>query len=157
MRLTKFGFSPLSIVTVVALAFVVLAGFTFMPSGTVEACNPCNCKEDLRDNCQGIEFYGVYTRVIGGQCVIDAYRMSDSGPGRRVFRVTERELARLPEFPESNLLVRENDAVALYKLTTGEYQINAGPDLNNKVYVIIFTGCPSNSRQESSFEVQRPS
>jgi hypothetical protein len=126
-------------------------------AGTVEtayACNPCDCPEDRRNNCQGIEYYAIYAReAANGTCSIEAYRFNADGMGTRVFRVSARQLSQVPEFPARNTLIRENEGVALYRLTTGEYQVNAGPDSNNKVYVLIFEGCPATMIREETFSV----
>lgn len=39
----------------------------------------------------------------------------------------------------------------MYKLTSGEYQVNAGPDKENKVYVVIMKGCPAEVVREEVF------
>ncbi|MDX2138428.1 MAG: hypothetical protein SF123_10070 [Chloroflexota bacterium] len=144
-------FRILSFVVVVAL----VAGSVYVaavPTETALACNPCDCPEDRRINCQGIQFYGVYTYTRGGVCYIDAYRMQDNGsPGRRAWRVTSRDLADIPERPEENLLITEGDAIAIYRLTSGELQVNAGPAPDGKVYVLIFNNCPAGERRESTF------
>ncbi len=41
--------------------------------------------------------------------------------------------------------------ISLYKLSTGEFQINVGPDQENKVYTINFTGCPAEDVTEGTF------
>jgi len=51
-----------------------------------------------------------------------------------------------------NTLIEQYYEYALYRLTTGEFQLNAGPfDEENKVYVVIFTGCPATSISESTY------
>lgn len=64
----------------------------------------------------------------------------DNGKGRLAFTVTLAELNKLPDHPETNILVEENLDARLYKLTTGEYQVNRlKPD--GKDYVFTFDGC----------------
>lgn len=122
-----------------------------------QACNPCDCPGDRRINCQGIEYYAVYTRVnTAGICNIDVFLLTGQDNGRRAFRVTPDEQAALPGAPAENLMVDSYYEVAMYKLTTGEYQVNAGPDVNGKVYVVRFRGCPATDIQEESFVVERP-
>ena len=69
--------------------------------------------------------------------------MKDKG----VLKVYSGKLPRDPraEIPEENLLIAQSEdgTVALYKLTTGEYQVNAGPDADGYVYVLIWTGIPA--------------
>jgi hypothetical protein len=152
MKLRAFFVSAMPLVTV---AIVALAAFFIIapPTATTYACNPCQCPEDRRMNCQGIQYYGVYTYNRGGVCYLDAYRMKDDGsPGRRVWRVTSRDLTRVPELPERNTLITEGDGIALYRLTSGELQVNAGPAGDGKVYVMVFNGCgDAAERRESTF------
>jgi hypothetical protein len=122
---------------------------------TAEACLPCYCPDDLRINCHGNEYYGVYTRLTrSGQCYIDVLLIDqETGRGRRAIRLTAAEQAEVPEFPEENLLVEQYYEVALYRLTTGEWQVNAGPTAEGKVYVVVFTGCPATNVYEYDFFV----
>lgn len=55
--------------------------------------------------------------------------------------VSASRLERLPDTPSRNRRVtRTSDHyVTLYKLTTGEFQVNIGPDNDGKVFVYIFT------------------
>jgi hypothetical protein len=115
-------------------------------------CNPCDCPHDNRENCQGIEFYAVYARGTEGSCTMDVYRFNNAGNSRRVMRVTQREIDRLPDSVEENTLIKRADGIELYQLTSGELQFNAGPDANNKVYVMIFNyTCPAEVIREESF------
>lgn len=139
-----------------AVLFGLQVAFGLSPAPAVEtakACNPCECENDRRLNCLGNEFYAVYARESRTTCTIDVYLISNQGrgTGRPAFRITAAERAGLPEKPEENLLVDEYYEVALYKLTTGEYQVNAGPDQNGKVYVVRFTGCPAENINEETF------
>lgn len=58
--------------------------------------------------------------------------------------VSSADLADYPERPASNTLVARSSVcpVAFYILTTGEYQVNIGPDREGKTYVTIFRGLP---------------
>lgn len=58
--------------------------------------------------------------------------------------VSSADLADYPERPASNTLVARSRVcpVAFYILTTGEYQVNIGPDREGKTYVTIFRGLP---------------
>ncbi|NDJ63191.1 MAG: hypothetical protein GYB67_18875 [Chloroflexi bacterium] len=114
------------------------------------ACNPCECPNDQRHNCLGGEFYAVYTYSYDDLCVLDVYRI-DSDGGRRIFMYDERELSRVPDFPDRNLFLVQVDGVAMYRLTSGEYQINAGPDVNNKMFVLRFDDCPATYVEEESW------
>jgi hypothetical protein len=123
-------------------------------AGTVApaaACNPCDCPEDNRDNCQGVEFYAVYVRTSpAGVCFIEAYRVDGPNTGRPVLRVNQATLDRFPAQPGLNTLIRQNQGIALYRLGTGELQVNAGPDGNGKIYTLLFDGCPATRFTETN-------
>ncbi len=65
------------------------------------------------------------------------------------------ELAGYPEQPEENTLLASSldGYIHIYLLTTGEYQINIGPDAEGKVIVIIFTGLPPTNVYRRDFNV----
>jgi hypothetical protein len=121
--------------------------------GSAEACLPCYCANDARINCLGNEYYGVYTRQLAnGTCNIDVVLIdTETGRGRRGIRLTPREQARVEELPEVNTLVDSYYEASLYRLTTGEWQVNAGPTTEGKVYVVVFTGCPATNVHEYDF------
>lgn len=51
--------------------------------------------------------------------------------------------AELPPTPtDGNVLIAQYANIEFYRLTTGEYQVNAGPDPEGKEYVLIWDGCP---------------
>ncbi len=152
MRIRRLFAGLLPIITMLILFVGGIFAVGALPNTTAKACNPCDCPDDRRINCQGIQFYGIYTYERGGVCYIDAYRMQANGsPGRRAWRLTSTELARLPENPVQNTLIKSADAIFLYQLTTGELQVNAGPAEDGKIYVTIWRGCPAGERTEQSF------
>lgn len=128
-----------------------------LPSGEALACQPCACPVGTTVNCYG--GFALFTPVNrDGECRIDIYRLTDNRRGRRLISVPQTQLEELPEFPEANTLIaatRDGDIV-LYKLTTGEYQINQGPNDEGKVHVIIWSGCPARNPYESTFQVGPP-
>jgi hypothetical protein len=76
---------------------------------------------------------------------ITIYQASKEGKIGQVFNVTAAELAALPAKPASNTLIKKVGTVALYKLTSGEYQLNVGPDSEGKTQVLIWRNCNRNS------------
>ncbi|MCQ3930729.1 MAG: hypothetical protein DPW16_09725 [Chloroflexi bacterium] len=58
--------------------------------------------------------------------------------------VSAKKLLALPDFPAKNTLIAKtaDGFISVYKLTTGEYQVNVGPLDDGKVHVIIFDGIP---------------
>lgn len=120
------------------------------------ACNPCECENDRRLNCQGVEFFAVYVRTYNDAtvtCALEMYRIinQDGGLGRPVMRVSNVTLARFPA-GASNQLIRQNQGIALYRLSSGELQVNAGPDAQGKIYTLRFDGCPATTRTEVSYQ-----
>lgn len=88
---------------------------------------------------------------------IAMYAMSDEGgfgldvlivdhlivPRGAIF-VSAAELDALPDNPARNILIATSPdgLVRFYKLAGGEYQVNYGPDEDNKVFVFRWTGLP---------------
>lgn len=132
------------------LGTIFLLAVSAVPTFTANACLPCSCTDIRSLNCFGPYHLYTPTSSNGERCAIDLW-LVEGGKGRRYIRVFNDELAEYPEFPEQNTLIEERGVIALYKLTSGEYQVNVGPDADNKVYVINFTGCPAENVYESNF------
>lgn len=140
-------------------ALVLVGVMTFQPEDTANACLPCDCPENTTINCYGS--FGIF--VIENevedeesgqsqtQCDIQILGVSDAGAEYEAMYLSADDLAELPESPEENILVEEYYEYAFYKLTSGEYQVNVGPDAENKVYVVNFAGCPVEDVRESTF------
>lgn len=149
-----------------ALTIVILFGGLNLPivsqANTVDeaaACNPCDCPHDFRINCQGIQFYAVYARPRLDQindpnyvCEIEVWRLGKNDEGLFAFKIDRFELEDLSEAPEENTLIARRYDISFYHLTSGEFQINAGPDNEGKVFTIIFEGCPAQNIRESTIE-----
>jgi hypothetical protein len=60
------------------------------------------------------------------------------------FFVSAADLDKLPDKPARNIRIAasKDGRTVLYKLTTGEYQVNYGPDEEGKVFVYTFNGLP---------------
>lgn len=74
--------------------------------------------------------------------------------------ISPEDLAALPDEPGRNTLVDQtaDGYVKIYKLTTGEYQANIGPDGEGKIFVYVFTFDPVTcvSRYEMSVSDPTP-
>lgn len=139
---------------VLAVGAVILF-IQLLPSQVAQACLPCDCPTDRSLNCFGR--FGVYTPVEkDGSCSILILDIDDDGRSSFALRRTAKQLAKLPEQPEENVLVGEYYEIALYKLTSGEYQVNVGPDQEGKVFVLNFSGCPAENVYESTFFAEIP-
>lgn len=156
LRLLTTRVIPLMVVLTLLLGFGAVIGLNSSATvSTAEACNPCECENDRRLNCQGVEYYAVYTRSYDDSsitCAIEAWRIGADGTGRPVLRVNNLTLERFPA-TASNTLIRQNDGVALYRLSTGELQVNAGPDGPGKIYTLRFDGggCSGGEVVEGSY------
>lgn len=142
------------------MTFALLAAGTvalaFPPNRSVQACNPCECENDRRHNCMGGQFYAVYTKGTPTGCLLEIYSIEPNGSGRRQLRLTERDLARFPAKAQNYLIATGRDKrFALYRLASGELQVNAGPDPENKVYVTIIRDCPASEVREEVFVTGR--
>jgi hypothetical protein len=87
--------------------------------------------------------------------VLDFYAVEGS-EGFGIFHITAEELDEMyPGNPDVNTLIFQSDdgKLAFYKLTSGEYQINVGPDNDGVVHVFIFTGVPPTNIHIHTFTV----
>ncbi len=87
---------------------------------------------------------------------LSIYAINASGEGSLVIRLTPEELAEWAAMTVTqNTLIAQNadGTIALYKLTTGEYQLNVGPDEEGKVQVTIFDGFPPTNTYGYDFNV----
>ena len=139
----------------VSISFMLVSAITLLltavPQQVAFACRPCVCPTNTSVNCQGD--YALYTKKQkNGTCDIEVLGIDNkTGKPRKALYVTAKTLAKLPANPEKNTLISTYYEFSLYKLTTGEYQLNVGPDTEKKVKVIIWTGCPAENPQESEF------
>jgi hypothetical protein len=153
-KLLSILLSLLPTAPMLAAGAVALAGF-IVPSSEAQACLPCKCPQHSALNCYG----GFHLNTIvdkRGQCAIEVLGYDKQGQkGYRAIYVNQQRLARLPEAPKKNTLIAQYYEYALYKLTSGEYQVNYGPDPENKIYVVIFRGCPATEVKESNYVAER--
>lgn len=99
--------------------------------------------------------YDTLGAVYADKTGIFVYAIGADSRGTLSIYVTANDLDKLPEHPDKNtLLVQSEDRkFAIYKLTTGEYQVNVGPDKDGKVQEIIFTGLPPTNVYRHEFFV----
>lgn len=139
----------------ISISLMLISGLTLLltaiPQEVAFACRPCVCPTNTSVNCQGD--YALYTKQQkNGTCNIEVLGIDPkTAKPRKTLYVTAATLAKLPEKPETNTLISSYYEFSLYKLTTGEYQLNVGPDTEKKVKVIIWTGCPATKPYESEF------
>jgi hypothetical protein len=80
-----------------------------------------------------------------GKPALHIYCVDPAGNGTLDLTVTQEMFDKVPTPPSENTEVASTKClvpVSLYVLTTGEYQINIGPDIEGKMDIVIFTGLP---------------
>lgn len=138
----------------------LVSGLTILlaaiPSQVAYACLPCYCPHNRSLNCYGD--FAIYTNSLkNGSCEILVLGVDhETGKPREAIRVNSKVLDKLPEFPEENTLIDQYYEFALYKLTSGEYQLNVGPDAEGKVFVVQVVGCPATEVHESTYVAEPP-
>jgi hypothetical protein len=97
----------------------------------------------------GSFMYPIYARTNG----IEVYNAAS----QLLLRTTSAEIAAIPAAPAVNTLIEQtgNGFVTVYRLTSGELQINIGPDGEGKVEVYILAGLPTTEAQRADFQVSR--
>jgi hypothetical protein len=117
------------------LTFVVQCGpFASTGSGGTggNSVTFLNFTDGRMNSHDGAETAAVYCESDGG---VTVYAVVKS-VGTLAFKVTKAELDAVPAKPEHNTLIKAGLGMSLYRLTTGELQINA-PDN----YVFTWDGC----------------
>jgi len=71
---------------------------------------------------------------------LHVYGVNADGQGWLAFTVDTETMN--AETPAQNTVIAEAENIRLYQLTSGDFQINAGPDAEGKVYVLAWNGCP---------------
>src|SRR5690606_2504286 len=71
------------------------------------------------------------------------YRVNEDATGTLIFYISAMQLAAdYPDVPATPTLIFSEGPYSFYKLPSGEFQVNAGPDAEGKTDVLIFTGVP---------------
>lgn len=95
-------------------------------------------------DCEPVAIYPVFDEDSYG-IEIWIVKADENGVGRFGFFVSSVDLDALPENPKEPILVAESEDgfVKLYKLPTGELQVNAGPDHEGKIFVFTLEDFPN--------------
>lgn len=72
---------------------------------------------------------------------VDVYDLDMSGRGEFLFRATWDEINRVDNPPAENTLIDGEPGFALYRLTSGEMQLNGPADWEGKIYEFVWSGC----------------
>lgn len=113
---------------VLALAVVLLS----LAVGAAHARTPFNGNSTIG----AIYFRGTRVQI---------YSVDANSKGTFALEVTTRDVRRVTrENPTVNTLIKASDdgRVAMYLLSTGEFQVNMGPNPEGKVEVVIWKGIP---------------
>jgi hypothetical protein len=98
----------------------------------------CDSLQDGRENINDtVAEAAIYCTSFG----VDVYDLDWSGNGDFAFRATWAEIDAVPVNPAENTLIDGVPGFALYRLTSGELQVNGPADYEGKVYVFIWDGC----------------
>ena len=86
--------------------------------------------------------------------VLAFYRVNEDATGTLIYYVSAAQLAAdYPALPATPTLIFSDGPYSFYKLPSGEFQVNAGPDAEGKVDVLTFTGVPPQNVHRSQFNV----
>lgn len=102
---------------------------------------------DGRINLQAYAPAAVYCDAANSRVAI--YGIDDAGHGYEAIFVA---YADLPDTPASNQLIAQFEDIRFFRLSTGEYQVSAGPDAEGKEYMLIFDGCPASTAAAYLFD-----
>lgn len=112
-------------------------------SGGDSSAPPGAC-DDGRINYLHCDKIAMYAVPDEGSFALDVLIVDHLVVPRGAVFVSAADLAALPAKPESNLLIATSPdgLVVFYKLRSGEYQVNYGPDEDNKVFSFRWRGLP---------------
>ena len=90
-----------------------------------------------------------------GNPALHVYCLDAAGNAFLGLNVTQDDIDAYPAQPDTNVEVARNDdcPVSFHILTTGEYQVNIGPDAEGQVREVIFTGLPPSDVYFDDFNV----
>ncbi len=111
---------------------------------TPEPPAPVNYEENVSFNDTDLGVALFKSTDADGNPKIDFYQL-ETGTTTSIymFSVTQADVAPyMTNHPAVNTLLASADGVEVYVLTTGEIQVNAGPDAEGKIHVKIFNGIP---------------
>jgi hypothetical protein len=108
------------------------------------AATPSPCT-DARINCHLYDDQIVLYGADSGTG-IDVFMVDGSSEGQYLFTINAADFGSyLTNPPAQDMLIDHVGNVSVYILTTGEVQVNYGPDANGKTYVIIMSGIDGGS------------
>ena len=85
------------------------------------------------------ETFAVYCQSDGSVKVITIHQDSKGYPA---FTASPKEIAAVPNKPAANTAIKSGDGATLYRLTSGQLQLNRAEFGTGKRYSFIFNDCP---------------
>lgn len=99
-------------------------------------CRRADNRVNVYDRAAGVVIYCLPDDTIA------LYDIDIRGHGALALTATSAEVAAIPTFPGENTLIKANGVIRLYRLTSGELQVNApGIYVADPEYVFRWNGC----------------
>ena len=136
-----------------------LGSLTFDPASLLPACGALpliDSAPSLNEGLGDLEAQLFNVEDDNGDPALNFYEINDAGAGKLSLSLTEDDLAPFagnPPMVNTLLMASDSGKLAVYILTTGEIQVNIGPDEGGNVWVVIFTGLPPTELYSYSFNV----
>jgi len=112
-----------------------------LPAVVVVPAIDMDTNVSFNDSDVGVVLYKV--EGDGSNIKMDVYGLKKGASvSSYLFSISQDDLAALPKPPTKNTLLAAMGDVSVYMLTTGEIQVNAGPDSEGKMHVKILDGIP---------------
>lgn len=117
-------------------------------TGTTNTVSPVVTSTNLGPTLANLGANGiVYTDH--GNIII--YGVDANSTGYVALVVTAEEIASVSSTPSKNTLITRDGIYAVYRLTTGELQVNVGPVANGEVFEVVFENNSANKARVTSF------
>jgi hypothetical protein len=116
------------------------SGFGFEPYTITEFQDTGECGE-IRDGRENFADAAAEAAIYCTDRGVEVYDLDFSGDGTLAFVATFAEIDAVPNPPASNTAIDSSGAFTLYRLTSGELQVNGPPNWEGKSYVFIWDGC----------------
>lgn len=86
------------------------------------------------------------------------YQINEQSEGTLIFYISKKMLSEYPDTPAAPIVIFESDdgKYRFSKLPNGEYEVRVGPDNENKVHLVYFTGVPPQNVHIDSYFVALP-
>jgi len=113
-------------------------GFDRYTTTVIEDTGNCG---PIRDGRENIEDEAAAAAIYCTDRGVEVYDIGWSGEGSPAFIATFAEIDAVPNPPATNTAIDGSPGFTLYRLTSGELQLNGPADWEGKPYVFIWDGC----------------